>query len=206
MWSTAPLFHRIRGCCDSCRVLRDKAHDVCCCCRPCRRRRCCCYCNSEHVHAPTVPKKKLPRCCMLRHASSRRWGGDPNFPKATKVAKPRTKLKGVHLPTPGKDEHNRITSWVVLMPSPIAQCKQFVVFLVVSLFLLACVVPSSVGSKVDIRRQSEENDDLSKHSTAKKKKKKSGCTVRPVPTSICADCHSQKLNQRPLNPDAPFNY
>ena len=57
------------------------------------------------------------------------------------------------------------------MPSPIAHCKQSVVLLVVSLFLLGCVVPSSVGSTVDIRRQSEENNDLSKHSTTKKKEK-----------------------------------
>ena len=54
------------------------------------------------------------------------------------------------------------------MPSPIAHCKQSVVLLVVSLFLLGCVVLSSVGSAVDIRRQSEGNNDLSKHSTAKK--------------------------------------
>ena len=39
----------------------------------------------------------------------------PNFPEAEKVAKPRTKLKGMHLPTP-KDEHNRIISWVVMLP------------------------------------------------------------------------------------------
>ena len=58
------------------------------------------------------------------------------------------------------------------MPSPIAHCKQFVllVLLVVSLFLLGCVVPSSVGSTVDIRRQNEDNKDLSKHNTAKRKK------------------------------------
>ena len=54
------------------------------------------------------------------------------------------------------------------MPSPFAHCKQSVVLLVVSLFLLGCVVPSSMGSARDIRRQSEENNDLSKHSTAKK--------------------------------------
>ena len=54
------------------------------------------------------------------------------------------------------------------MPSPIAHCQQSVVLLVVSLFLLGCVVPSSVGSTVDIRRKSEEHNDLSKHSTAKK--------------------------------------
>ena len=64
------------------------------------------------------------------------------------------------------------------MPSPIAHCKQSVVLLVVSLFLLGCVVPSSVGSTVDIRRQSEENNELSKHSTAKKK---GGTTLGYVP-------------------------
>ena len=58
------------------------------------------------------------------------------------------------------------------MPSPIGNCKQSVVLLVVCLFLLDCVVPSSVGSTVDIKKQSEENNDLPKHSTAKKKKKK----------------------------------
>ena len=163
-----------------------------CCCRPCRSRRCCCCCNIEHVHAPAVPKKNLPRCCMLPHAAAcfKPWvggGGYPDFPKATKVAKPRTKHKGVHLPTPGKDEHNRITSWVVLMPSPVAHCKQSVVLLVVSLFLLGCVVLSSVGSTVDITRQREENHDPSRHSTAKKKKKRkqSGCTVRPCPYQHC---------------------
>ena len=56
------------------------------------------------------------------------------------------------------------------MPSPIAHCKQFVVLLVVSLFLLGCVVPSAVGSTVDIRRQSEDNKGLSKHNTTRKEK------------------------------------
>ena len=59
-----------------------------------------------------------------------------------------------------------------LMPSPTDHSKQSVVLLVVSLFLLGCVVPSSVGTTVDIRRQSEENSDLSEHRTAKKTKKK----------------------------------
>ena len=56
------------------------------------------------------------------------------------------------------------------MPSPVAHCKQSVVLLVVSLFLWGCAVPSSVGSTVDIRRQNEENNDLSKYSTAKKRR------------------------------------
>ena len=55
------------------------------------------------------------------------------------------------------------------MPSPIAQCKKSVVLLVVSLFLLDCAVPSSVGSTVHIRGQTEENNDLPKHNAAKKK-------------------------------------
>ena len=57
------------------------------------------------------------------------------------------------------------------MPSPIARCKQSVVLLVVSLFLLGCVVPSAVGSIVDITRQREDNKGLSKHNTTRKKKK-----------------------------------
>ena len=42
----------------------------------------------------------------------------------------------MHLPTPCKDENNTIISWVFLMPSPIAHCKQSVVLLVVSYSLL----------------------------------------------------------------------
>ena len=57
------------------------------------------------------------------------------------------------------------------MPSPIAHCKPSAVLVVVSLFLLGCVAPSSVGSTVDSRRLSEENNDLSKHSTETKKGK-----------------------------------
>ena len=34
------------------------------------------------------------------------------------------------------------------MPSPIAHCKQFAVFLVVSLFLMGCAVMSCVGCAV----------------------------------------------------------
>ena len=75
------------------------------------------------------------------------------------MAKPRTKCKGMHLLTPSKDEHNRIISWVVMLRFH-SHCKQSVVLLVVSLFLMGCVVPSLVGSTVDIRRQSEENNDL----------------------------------------------
>ena len=56
------------------------------------------------------------------------------------------------------------------MPSPIAHCKQSVVLLVVSLFLLGCAVPSA-GSTVDIRRQSEDNKGLPKHNTTRKEKK-----------------------------------
>ena len=123
-------------------------------------------------------------CCGLLQAVG---GGYPVFPKAAKAAKPRTKHKGVHLPTPCKDGHNRNISWVVLMPSPIAHCKQSVVLLVVSLFLLGCVVPSSVGSTVDIRRQSEENHDLSKHSTAQHStEKKEKISLDCVPLSLPA--------------------
>ena len=56
------------------------------------------------------------------------------------------------------------------MPSPIAHCTPSAVLLVLSLFLLGYVVPSSVGSTVDIKRQKEKNNDLSKHSTAQRKK------------------------------------
>ena len=74
----------------------------------------------KHNQAPTVPKKNLLCCGMLQAVG----GGYPHFPKATTVAKPKTKHKGMHLPTPCNDEHNRVISWVVLMPSPIAHCKQ----------------------------------------------------------------------------------
>ena len=42
-------------------------------------------------------------------------GGQPSFPKAAKVAKPRTKHKGMHVLTPCKDEHSSIMSWVVML-------------------------------------------------------------------------------------------
>ena len=58
------------------------------------------------------PQEKF---AVLRHAAAcRRWGY-PNFPKATKVANPRSKQKRMHLPTPCKHEHIRITSWVVIL-------------------------------------------------------------------------------------------
>ena len=62
-------------------------------------------------------------------------------------------------------------------------CRQSVVLLVVSLFLLGCGVPCSVGSTVDIRRQNEENNDLSKHSTANKGGK-SGWTISRCPCDV----------------------
>ena len=54
------------------------------------------------------------------------------------------------------------------MPSSIAQtiCSTPGCLLVP----LGLCFPSSVGSTVDIRRQSENNKDLSKHNTAKRKK------------------------------------
>ena len=70
------------------------------------------------------------------------------------------------------------------LPSPIAQCKQSVLLVVFSLFLLGCALPSSVGSTVDGRRLSEEINHLSKHSTAKKNKK-TGWTVCPC---SCLGC------------------
>ena len=159
-----------------------------------------CRLQTRHQQSPGKICCATARCSML-HAAG---GGYPNFPKAMKVANPQTKHKGMHLPPPCKDEHNRIVSWVVMllhlflifpllvlfidihdchfdlhpgclykrgtspMPSPIAHCKQSVVLVVVSLFLLGCAVPSSLSSTVDIRRRSEENNDLSKQSTAKK--------------------------------------
>ena len=57
----------------------------------------------------------------------------------------------MHLPTPCKDEHDRIISWVVM------------------LLLLVVKIVNLVGSTVDIRRQIEDNNNLSKHSTAQKK-------------------------------------
>ena len=154
--------------------------------------------------APTFRKKNLLCYGMLQGIG----GGYPNFAKATKVANPGTKYKGMHLPTPLKDEHNRIISWVVVMCSPIAHCKQSnslqtvkqsVVLLVVSLFLLGCVVPSLVGSTIAIRRQSEENHDVPKHITTKKnrKRKKSGWTKCPCPYQHCC---------RLSIPDAPFDH
>ena len=84
------------------------------------------------------------------------------------------------------------------MPSPIAHCKQSVALLVVSLFLLGCVVPSSVGSTVDIRRQSEENNDLSKQH-GKKKTKTTSRFVYPAPAEDATHCPPREFNQRPLN-------
>ena len=59
-------------------------------------------------------------------------------------------------------------------PDAFSNCplQTALVLLVVSLFILGCVVPSFMGSTVDIRRQSEETHDLSKHITAEKKKGK----------------------------------
>ena len=42
-------------------------------------------------------------------------GGQPDFPKAAKVAKPSTKHKGMHVLTPCEDEHRSIISWVVML-------------------------------------------------------------------------------------------
>ena len=72
------------------------------------------------------------------------------------------------------------------MVSLIAHYKQFGALLIVSLFLLGCVVPASLGSKVYIRRQNEQSNYLSKHSTAKKMEEpKLGC----VPLLLVpADC------------------
>ena len=90
------------------------------------------------------------------------------------------------------------------MPSPIANCKQSVVLLAVSLLLLGCVVPSSLGSTVHIRRQSEENKDLSKYSTAKKKKKKKrlGYVPLPLPGSLQIATPRRGLSFT----DAPFKH
>ena len=71
------------------------------------------------------------------------------------------------------------------MPSPIAHCKQSVVLLVVSLFLLGCAVPSAVGSTVEIRRQSEDNKGLSKHNTTRKGKKGGGGSASLEPCCPC---------------------
>ena len=49
-------------------------------------------------HAPTVPRKSLLCCGMLQAAG----GGSVNFPKAAKVAKPRTKYVGMQALTPCK--------------------------------------------------------------------------------------------------------
>ena len=67
------------------------------------------------------------------------------------------------------------------MPSPIANCKHSVVLLVVSLVLLGPVVPSAAGSTLDIRRQSEDHEGLSKHSTKRKGKKGGGGSTSPRP-------------------------
>ena len=73
------------------------------------------------------------------------------------------------------------------MPSPIAHCKQSVVLLVVSLFLLGCVVPTSVGSTAEIRRQSEDNKDLSKHNTAKRGKNRWDGALLSLPVLLQTD-------------------
>ena len=77
------------------------------------------------------------------------------------------------------------------MPSPIAHRKQSVVLVVISLFLLGCVVPSAVGSTIDIGRQSEDNKGLSKHNTTRKGKKggeiRQPGTLLPLPAGHRAD-------------------
>ena len=86
------------------------------------------------------------------------------------------------------------------MPSPIAHCKQSVVLLVVSLFLLDCVVPSSVGSTVDIRRQKVKK--MIYQSTAQQKRgggTRLDYVPAPAPARVVADSHSQEWNQSPLN-------
>ena len=91
------------------------------------------------------------------------------------------------------------------MPSPIAHCKQSVILLVVSLFLLGCVVPSSVGSTVDIRIQNE-NNDLSKHSTAKKKKEKPGWATHQMPLNRLQTAMLKLLRGPRLGLDGPSGH
>ena len=57
------------------------------------------------------PQEKF---AMLRHAAAcfKPEVGVTQFSKTAKVANPRTKHKGMHVPTHCKDEHNRIISWV----------------------------------------------------------------------------------------------
>ena len=95
------------------------------------------------------------------------------------------------------------------MPSPMAHCKQSVELLIVPLFLLGCVVPSSVGSSVETRRQSKEHNDLSKHSTAKKKRKKEKSRLGYVP--LLLPLLRLLLSATPRTrvfsiTDAPFNH
>ena len=89
------------------------------------------------------------------------------------------------------------------MPSPIAHCKQSVVLLVVSMFLLGCVVPSSMGSAVEIRSPCEENNDLSKHGTAKKGGGGAG-TIKPRRWHACHCYQFPELTHR--SPNAAFDH
>ena len=70
-------------------------------------------CSVLNWHQRSTREICCPAACggMLQAVGGRY----PNFPKALKVAKPRTKHKEVHLPTPCKHERNRMTSWVVLL-------------------------------------------------------------------------------------------
>ena len=92
------------------------------------------------------------------------------------------------------------------MPSPIAHCKQCEVLLVVSLFLLGCVVLSSVGSTMNIRRQREEKNDLSQHSKAKEGGGGRVGLWAPDPGSFATYCGFQELKQRIPITDAAFDH
>ena len=123
----------------------------------------------EESELPSGTNSPPEKFAVLRHAAAccgmlqAVGGGNLTFQKASKVANRYIKHK------PWVSVQHRCP-----MPSPIAHCKQSVVLLVVSLFLLGCVVPSAVGSTVDIRRQSEDNKGLSKHNTTRKEKRGGG--------------------------------
>ena len=71
-------------------------------------------------------------CCGVLQAEG---GAYQKFPKTTQLVTPGTKHKRVHVPTPRKNERNKIFSRVVM------------------LLLLVVSIVKLVGSTLDIRRQ-----------------------------------------------------
>ena len=72
-------------------------------------------CDSGPIAAREMTRlnatKKHLLCCGVLQAAG---GGQPNFPKAATAAKPRPKHEGMHVLTPGEDEHRGAMSRAVM--------------------------------------------------------------------------------------------